>query len=214
MKIYEDQYVFLTFLQNKHVRLAYTPQRISGLLSVFNGVNKAVSNNGKQVALSGSGVDSFEFWTPQRRPEGHNLAIQLSSGLSVFGIENVRNGIDRPAIRPNAWVAATDDQQPIISIKWKQKQCIRRIEISFDTDWDHAMESVLMTHPETVMPFCIRNYSIEDGNGKIIYTQRANFQTRNVIELPEPCVTDELTISLEHPSPDVPAAVFAIRCYA
>ncbi|MNV57904.1 hypothetical protein D3C71_1502560 [compost metagenome] len=64
------------------------------------------------------------------------------------------------------------------------------------------------------MPFCVRNYSIEDGNGKIIYTQRANFQTRNVIELPEPCVTDELTISLEHPSPDVPAAVFAIRCYA
>ncbi|MNG71112.1 putative succinate dehydrogenase [compost metagenome] len=214
LKIHEDQYVFLTFLQNEHVRLAYTLQRISGLLSVFNGVNKAVSNNGKQVALSGSGVDSFEFWTPQRRPEGHNLAIQLSSGLSVFGIENVRNGIDRPAIRPNAWVAATDDQQPIISIKWKQKQCIRRIEISFDTDWDHAMESVLMTHPETVMPFCVRNYSIEDGNGKIIYTQRANFQTRNVIELPEPCVTDELTISLEHPSPDVPAAVFAIRCYA
>lgn len=214
LELNEDQYIFLTFLQNEHVRLAYTHQRISGLLSVFNGVNKAVSNNGKQVALPGSGVDSFEFWTPQRRPDGHNLAIQLTAGLSVFGVENVRNGIDRPTVRPNAWVAATDDQQPIISIKWKQKQHIRRIEINFDTDLDHAMESVLMTHPETVMPFCVRNYTIEDGNGKIIYTQQGNFQTRNVIELPESCVTDQLIISLEHPSAEVPAAIFAVRCYA
>src|SRR5690606_18327113 len=42
----EAQYVFLTFLKNEHVSLPYTEQRITGLLSVFNGVNKKVSNNG------------------------------------------------------------------------------------------------------------------------------------------------------------------------
>lgn len=213
LEIKDDQYLFLTFLQNENIRLAYTSQRISGLLSVFNGVNKAVSNHGKQVAPAGSGVDSFEFWTPQRRPEGHNLALQLSSELPVFDVGNVRNGVDRPTIRPNVWVAATEDKDPMILIKWTHKKSVRRIEINFDTDWDHAMESVLMTHPETVMPFCVRNYRIEDGKGTIIYTKRANFQTRNVIELLEPCVTEQLIIRLEHPSSDVPAAVFAIRCY-
>ncbi|MEN5436461.1 FAD-dependent oxidoreductase [Sphingobacterium faecium] len=213
LEVDQDQYIFLTFLQNTDIRLAYSNQRISGLLSVFNGVNKAVSNNGKQEALPESGVDSFEFWTPQRRPEGHNLALGLSSVLSVFDIQNVRNGIDRPTIQPNAWVAAVDDNSPMISIKWSREQTIRRIQINFDTDWDHAMESVLMTHPEKAMPFCVRNYRIEDGQGKVIYTGRENFRTRNVIELQEPCVTDKMTIHLEHPSSDVPAAVFAVRCY-
>jgi len=213
LEIETDQYIFLTLLQNKDIRIAYSSQRISGLLSVFNGVNKAVSNNGKQVALPGSGVDSFEFWTPQRRPEGHNLAIALSAPLPLFDAQNIRNGIDRPTIRPNAWVAAVDDSNPTIAIKWSQEHTIRRIEINFDTDWDHAMESVLMTHPEKVMPFCVRKYRIEDSKGQIIYERSENFQTRNVIELQQPCVTDKMTIHLEHPSADVPAAVFAVRCY-
>src|SRR5690606_33169389 len=56
----EAQYVFLTFLENEHVRLPYTEQRITGLLSVFNGVNKKVSNNGRQRPPANSGVDEFE----------------------------------------------------------------------------------------------------------------------------------------------------------
>src|SRR5690606_14448129 len=85
----EAQYVFLTFLKNGHVHLPYTEQRITGLLSVFNGVNKKVSNNGRQRPPAGSGVDEFEFWCPQRRPKGQNIAVAIAGSLNLFGPENV-----------------------------------------------------------------------------------------------------------------------------
>src|SRR5690606_13913342 len=73
LSLTEDEYVFFTLLKNPKIQLAYSKQRISGLLSVFNGENKKVSNTGKQVPPEGMGVDTFEFWCPQRRPEGHNF---------------------------------------------------------------------------------------------------------------------------------------------
>jgi hypothetical protein len=37
---------------------------MTGILSLFNTVNKAVSNFGRQNAPDDIGVDSFEFWVP------------------------------------------------------------------------------------------------------------------------------------------------------
>jgi hypothetical protein len=209
-----SQYAFVTFLVNDKVELGYTAQRITGLLSVFNGKNKAVSNNGKQVAPEGSGVDTFEFWCPQRRPEGQNIALALSEPLDSFNAENVRNGIDRPSIQPNAWVADTVDNDPSLTLTWEQAQSIKKINLVFDTDADHAMESVLMTHPETVMPFCVRNYHIEDEKGTIVYAKKDNYQTRNEILFDAALQTKQLKIVLQHPSENVPASMFAVRCYA
>ncbi|WP_262245509.1 FAD-dependent oxidoreductase [Parapedobacter soli] len=209
----EAQYVFLTFLKNEHVRLPYTEQRITGLLSVFNGVNKKVSNNGRQRPPADSGVDDFEFWCPQRRPQGQNIAISISEPVNLFGPENVRNGVDRPTTAPNAWVADPGDETPQLTLSWEQPQSISRIDLAFDTDFDHAMESVLMTHPERVMPFCVRNYRIVDANGRVVYQQTDNHQTRNVVTFDEPMMTDKLTIYVEHPSKEIPAALFAVRCY-
>src|SRR5690606_322699 len=110
----EKQYVFLTFLGNPEVQLPYTNQRITGLLSVFNGVNKKVSNNGYQQPPVGSGVDEFEFWCPQRRPEGQNIAIALADRLLAFEPDNIRNGVDRPVTGPNAWVADPNDVDPYV----------------------------------------------------------------------------------------------------
>lgn len=208
-----SQYVFITFLINDEVELGYTAQRITGLLSVFNGKNKAVSNNGKQVAPEGSGVETFEFWCPQRRPEGQNIALTLSEPLNTFNAENIRNGTDRPSIQPNAWVAGAVDNHPSLTLIWEQKQSIKRINLVFDTDADHAMESVLMTHPETVMPLCVRNYHIEDEKGAIVYAKKDNYQTRNEILFDEVLQTKQLKIVLQHPSENVPASMFAVRCY-
>jgi len=209
----DTQYVFLTFLKNPQVLLPYTEQRITGLLSVFNGENKAVSNHGKQLPPVDSGIDEFEFWCPQRRPAGQNIAVQLSRPVTLFEPENLRNGIDRPVRAPNAWVADPADEAPAITVNWPDTQSISRIDLVFDTDTDHPMESVLLTHPETVMPFCVRNYRIEDASGRIVYRQEGNYQTRNTIVFDEPLVTDRLTIHLDHPSANVPAALFAVRCY-
>ncbi len=206
-------YVFVIFRQNDNVELGYSNQRVTGVLSVFNLINKAVSNYGKQSPPPGSGVDEFEFWCPQRRPEGKNLAIRLLSSPDIFGPDNVKNGVDRPVDQPNAWVADYRDPAPCLSVSWKEPQRIRTIVLSFDSDFDHPMESVLMTHPETVMPFCVRNYRICDDQGNELYSRSGNYQTRNIIRLDDAVSTKGLKIYVEHPLATVPAALFGLRCY-
>ncbi len=99
------------------------------MLSVFNSVNKAVSNYGKQTPPEDIGMDTFEFWCPQRRPEGHNIAFKYPEGLDLFKAENIRNGIDRPTHQPNAWVADWKDAHPQLTIDWKEAQSISRIDL-------------------------------------------------------------------------------------
>lgn len=213
-EIQESAYAFVTFLKNPLVQLHRTEKRITGLLSVFNTINKAVSNYGKQTPPEDIGMDTFEFWCPQRRPEGHNIDFKYPEGLDVFRAANIRNGIDRPTTQPNAWVADPQDAHPSLTLSWNTPQNIREIDIFFDTDYDHPMESVLMTHPETTMPFCIRRYKVKDDKGNVIASVEDNHQTYNRIRLDNVVTTSGLTIEVEHPSADVPAAVFTVRCYA
>lgn len=70
-------YAFLVIQKNEKVRLHYSDQRVTGILSVFNTVNLAVSNYGKQVPPTDIGVETFEFWVPKRRPNGQNLALKF-----------------------------------------------------------------------------------------------------------------------------------------
>lgn len=209
-----DDYVYLMFSGNADVEIGFTEARLTGVLSVFNSKNKAVSNNGKQLPPEGTGVDEFEFWCPQRRPNGQNLAITITKPQHVFGAENLINGIDRPVTQPNAWVAELNDHQPSIKLSWDRAQAIKKIDLWFDSDFDHPMESVLMTHPENVMPFCVQNYVIKNDAGEIIFEQKNNYQTRNQVTFEEEIVTKHLTVELQHPSGKIPAALFAVRCYA
>jgi hypothetical protein len=206
-------YAYITFLKNDAVSLPYTDERISGMLSVFNNINPAVSNWGKQEPKEDIGVDTFEFWCPIRRPEGKNLCIAMKLSDDVFGVDNIRNGIDRPVSYPNAWVADPTDIAPSVTMEWERKQEIGAIEICFDTDFDHPMESVLMGHPENVMPFCVTSFSVEDENGNTLWLVQDNHQTIRRFTLAEKICTQKLTFRFEHPSKNVPAAVFAIRCF-
>lgn len=210
----EDAYVFMVLHKNPLVKIYHSEHRITGVLTVFNLVNKAVSNYGKQSPTEDIGVDEFEFWCPQRRPEGHNLAIQVAPGLSKFNAENIKSGVYRPTIAPNAWVAELADPMPSLNLKWDKEQKISTMELFFDTDYDHPMESVLMGHSENVMPFCVRDYQIEDGKGNIIHTKEGNYQTKNTILLKEPVFTNCITITFKHPSQNTPAAIFSVKCYS
>ncbi len=209
----EQAYAFITFGKNPQVQLHFSEKRVTGLLSVFNSINKAVSNYGKQTPPEDIGMDAFEFWCPQRRPEGHNIAFKYPAGLPVFKAENIRNGIDRPTTQPNAWVANWSDESPALTLSWNEPREISHVDLFFDTDYDHPMESVLMQHPESAMPFCIRTYRIKDEGGNIIAENNDNYQTHNRIRLNRPLTTSKLIIEVEHPSSQVPAAVFAVRCY-
>lgn len=209
----KDGYIFLIFRKNFHIKLVLSDERLTGVLSLFQAENKAVSNSGVQTPPADIGMDSFEFWTPQRRPEGHNMAFSLSDTMYTFKAENIKTGYARPFITPNAWIAKKEDAQPRITVQWENAVTINTILLSFDTDFDHPMESVLMQHPETVMPFCIRNYTIFDGSGNIIQKVTGNYQTRNIIRLQTPLITNKLVIEPEHPNENVPAAIFEVRCY-
>lgn len=210
----ESVYVFVVFNKNPELKIHCSNTRVTGILSVFNQVNKAVSNYGKQTPTEDIGVDEFEFWCPQRRPEGHNVAIKLAPSLSKFGTENIKTGVYRPTTTPNAWVAALTDKNPALVLGWIKQQSIIRIELFFDTDFDHPMESVLMGHPENVMPFCVRNYKVKDDKGNLVFEKQGNYQSRNTIILEQPINTMKLYIEMEHPSENVPAAIFSVRCYS
>lgn len=210
----ERGYAFVTFLENTAISLYRTNTRVTGVLTVFNLINKAVSNFGKQTPPEDIGMEAFEFWCPQRRPEGHNIALVIEPALTPFGVEQIKTGVYRPTTAPNAWVAAVEDSAPQLKISWEETQKIRQIDLFFDTDYDHPMESVLMGHPEDVMPFCVRNYKIVDDKGHIVFEKEGNYQSMNRIELDRPITTSALTIVVERPSDNVPASLFSVRCYS
>lgn len=212
-EIKESGYVFLILRKHPLVSAYVSGIRLTGVLSLFQAMNKAVSNTGVQTPPEDIGIDAFELWTPQRRPAGHNLAITFSDPVHVYRADDIKNGMARPYLSPNAWAASLDDTAPRVALKWNNKVTIRTIQLSFDTDFDHPMESVLMQHADDVMPFCIRNYALYDGAGKLLKKITDNYQTRNIITLEEPVVTDTLVIECEHPSANIPAAIFEIRCY-
>lgn len=207
----EDQYGFILFLPNPNVEIQFSEERYTGILSLFNGKNKAVSNNGKQNAPEGLGVESFEFWCPRRRPGGQNIAMEILPALEPYDSTFLKNGFTRPYLMTNAWAADISDEKPVLLLSWETAQKITSITLFFDTDFEHPLESSLWGHPEDIIPFCIREYTISDGNtGSIIYRTEDNHQTINRIVLTTPIETSHLKIQYRRPSVHIPVALFEI----
>ena len=208
-----DQYAFVCLLKNQNISVQTSNTLVTGLVSVVNGENKAVSNTGKQEPPQGLGVETFEFWCPERRPQGKNLGFEVKPGLDVFGTENLNNGYVRPTNHTNAWVSDLIDVNPKISIEWPERKSVQKIKIMFDTDFDHAMESSLMGHPQRVMPYCVREYIIKNDEGEIIAKKVNNHQTINEIVLDQLVETKRLEFIFKKPIENVPVGVFEILCY-
>ena len=209
----EECYAFVCFLKNEHVKIQYSEQRVTGLVTVFNATNPAVSNYGKQEPAEDLGVDTFEFWCPQRRPAGLNLAFKLSEPIQLFGTANLKNGLHRPIAGPNAWVAAIDDRHPEIDLQWNDNQSISKIDFVFDTDFDHPMENVIYVHPETVMPFCAQDIEVLDDAGNVIGTINDNHLTKRTLTFPKPVTTHSLKIRLQNSHAHVPVSLMEVRVY-
>lgn len=201
----ESCYAFFCVMQNEAVAVHTSAQRLSGVLSL--------THTNTQNPPEDIGVEAFEFWTPSRRPSGENLAVEISPPLDAFAPQNVLNGVQRPTSQANVWLADTEDKAPTLTLKWQEPQKIARIELFFDTDADHPMESVLMGHPEHAMPFCVKHYRIRDERGALLHETLDNHQTRNSIILKDVATTRELHIELLANHGDVPLALFEVRCY-
>ncbi len=209
----ENRYGFIIFRQNANVKIRCSEELITGIVSVFNKINPAVNNYGKQVPPESSGFESFEFWCPERRPKGQNIAMTISPGIPVFAVENLVNGFTRPHILPNAWVAGREDTSPSLTLSWDSPQTIKKIILYFDTDFDHPMESSQMGHPEDVIPYCIKKYRITDDQNRVVYQVDDNHQTIQNIEFANPIVTSEIIINVESQSGNTPASIFEIGIY-
>jgi FAD dependent oxidoreductase len=206
----EKGYYFICLMKNEAVEVAESDQLVTGLMSVYNYQNPAVSNYGTQRPPENIGVETFELWCPIRRPKGKNLAVSFYPPLESFQVENLRNELFRPVLGSNAWVADLEDENPTLTLTWDSEQTISKLRLFFDTDYDHAMENVQMGHHDSAMPFCVKSYVIKDANSNIVYEKKDNHLTVNDVLLEKPIKTNQLTISMQHPSDLVPAALFGL----
>jgi hypothetical protein len=211
-RVSKPDYFAYCLLRNPAISVHTSSVRVTGILSLSQSVNPAVAKGVRQEPPPGSGIDSFEFWLPSRRPSGKNFALTVDPPLDLFGPENVCNGVARPTRQPNAWVAATDDRTPRLTLRWNGPRRISRIELGFDTDFDHPMESVLMGHPERAVPFCIKRYRILDHRENLLFECAENHQTRNRVRLETPVATEALHIDVIE-THGAPPALFEVRCY-
>jgi FAD dependent oxidoreductase len=210
VSVASDRYVSYCLLANPLVTVRTSAQRVTGVLSLSHSQNAAVAKSATQHAPDGSGIDTFEFWLPARRPGGKNLALRIDPPLHLFRAANVANGEARPTVRPNAWVAAEEDASPSLLLRWDGPKRIGKIEITFDSDYDHPLESVLMGHPERELPFCVKRYRISSDNGELITAENHSTAVSHTLNTPALTTTLKLDV-LE--TRGMPAAIFELRCY-
>ncbi len=192
----EENYAFLCLVPEKPFEIQMAEKRLPGFMSLYHEMNPRVAKDTIQTAPAGSGLDSFEFWLPKRRPEGALPAIRFNPPLSPYAAESVRNGRDRPYRAANAWLPDSNDQRPGIKIAWEKPRTAGKIILIFDTDQDHAMETVQMGHQINEVPSCVRHFRLSDQSGRILAEEENNYQTRKVIQLEEGTMFSSLTLEL------------------
>jgi FAD dependent oxidoreductase len=207
-----NAYAFVVLLTNPLISLALNHEYLCGVLTLSQQMNPAVAKSPVQAPPEGSGIDTFAFWLPTRRPAARNLACTFTPSIPAFAAANVVNGYARPFDGTNAWVPGREDKTPTLYLTWDEPQTIRTIEITFDTDYDHPMESVLMGHPERVMPGCITAFEIRTSEGTILAHVEDNHQTRFQLQLEAPLNTCGISIAVLSFWPSLPA-IFEVRCY-
>lgn len=206
-------YYFVQIDANNEVAVRLSDTRITGVLALSTAFNKAVATSSVQSPPAGIGIDTFEFWLPKRRPAGKNLALSITPGLNAFRPENVISGYARSHHGADAWVAALDDPCPELRLNWPQIVSIETLILELDSDWDHPMESVLMTHPEEVVPFMLRDFDVLDASDTVLLQVRDHHGARFTHHFDAAINTQALRLRI-HATHGAPAAVFRVRAFA
>lgn len=211
LTIHDTAHFFIIVPPIKDGALYLSKMQVPGLLTLSQKMNTAVAKSLIQSPPIGSGIETFAFWLPERRPYARNLAVTIDPPLQIFRPELVANGYMRPWRGVNAWVPASNDNQPWLQLEWPERQLIHEIMITFDTDFDHPMESVLLSHPERIMPGCITAFSITDDAGRKLTHVTENHQTLYRLRFEEPWSTRSLKIDLLGHG-EAPPALFRVSC--
>ncbi len=206
----ESEYLFITFAKNESVKLAYSDITLSGTVAVYNTVNPAVSNYGKQTPPDNIGVETFEFWCPKRWPEHHNIALGFSPALKSFEGSNLYNCEYRPVSSSNCWVAALDNATPCVELIWDSEQVISSATLFFDADSNQALENNQMGHFYNVIPQCVKEYTIHDAEGNQISHVKNNHLALSKVRFNNPVTTKSLTIRFKQNNPTTPVSLHGI----
>lgn len=202
----EPSYAFLIAHASKDVSIHRSSWRVTGLLATY---------GQRESDYTDVGGEKFDVFRPERRPGGQNWAMTLDPPIdAAWSTAMVTTGVQRPTHVSNAWVAATDDASPTLTLGWDAPQRIGRIELFFDVDHDHAMESVFFGHPERAVPFCVKRFRVLDGQGRELHACGDNHEQRRTVVLDQPIETQTLVIALDETWGQAPAALFEVRCYA
>jgi hypothetical protein len=207
-----DCHAFVIVEPTNGISLHLSKAQMPGVLTLWQKMNRMVAKSSVQTPPEGSGIDTFPFWLPDRRPAARNLAVRISPPVQCYEPAMVVNGWARPWCGANAWAPAPADKSPTLQISWDRPETLRTIELTFDTDFDHPMESVLLGHPERVMPGCITRFELRTAEGVTLAAVAGHHQTHWRITLPEPVTTTALELVILGHGP-APPAVFEVRCY-
>ena len=210
-----NTYAYICFMKNELIKIRLSNSCFTGITSVLQKENHHVSNYGRQEPPKGIGVDAFDFWIPEKRPPGKNIAMRIDPPIKDFVVENLSNANLRPTSDgySNVWMAKIDDEQPEISINWEKKQKVSLIKLFFDCDYDNDLPSVLVTQPHTEIPLIVKEYEIYDNNTKLLFRKTDNYQAVNLIEFKEPIFTDKLVFVFKKKLKNVPVSVYKISVY-
>ena len=209
-QIPDNCYLFVCFMSNPHLAIQQSLNLMTGIVSVCNKILPAVSNWGKQEPQGDIGVEAFEFWCPERRPKGHNLAMSITPAIELFEVSNLYTPVYRPVASPNAWVADWKCQEASLDISWDTPQELEELALYTDNDSDNALEPIQWKHPESRMPFCVRELKVLDDSGHEIAAVKDNYQTIIHIKFNKKLVVNRLRIVLLQPAPLVPISLFGI----
>ena len=158
------------------------------------------------------GGENMTFWIPERRPGGHNVAFTLATPVDCMQPTRVQSGGARPTSGPQAWVADPTDTQPELTLQWQQQVDIQRIEIALDVDYDHAMESAQWDHCDRVIPFVVKDFTIEDEEGQQIAEITDNHHGLVTIDLPNITRSKSITLKIQR-NVEAPTAIHRLRVY-
>lgn len=208
----QDSHVFFTVPPVAGLSFHMSRMQLPGVLTLWQTLNRAVAKSAVQHPPDGSGVDSFAFWLPERRPVARNLAVTVNPPVQCYEPEMVVNGWGRPWCGANAWAPAADDPAPRLRLTWDTPQTMQSVEFTFDTDFDHPMESVLMGHPERVMPGCVTSFTLSTIEGEVLASVAEHHQSYWRLRLAQPVTTAGIELAILGHGP-APPAVFEVRCY-
>lgn len=209
----EQAYMLVALQPNPEVEVLQSDWRAPGMLTLRQRGHASVAKGSSQDPPPGAGIDAFDFWTPERRPRGKNPAVRFDPPLACYSVEQAVNGVGRPTNQVNGWAARRSDPHPSLTLVWPEPQQISIVEVVLDTDADHPMESVLIQHPERIMPHCVQNLRLKLPDGRLLAAIQDNHQTRVSLVVDPPVQTSSLILELDRPESAGPAFVFEVKCY-